>query len=151
MKTILVPIDFSVGSAKVVETASSLASALGSRVILVHVTEPEPQFVGFDAGPLAIAVNVNVNVANEIHAGQKRLDDLKPKFGAADVLTLDVEGSVPEKILGLAHEHAADLIVIGSHGHGALYHLLAGSVTSAVLKSAPCPVLVVPSGRLGTG
>jgi nucleotide-binding universal stress UspA family protein len=36
---------------------------------------------------------------------------------------------------------------MGSHGHGALYHLFVGSVTTAVLKEAPCPVLVVPSDR----
>jgi nucleotide-binding universal stress UspA family protein len=37
------------------------------------------------------------------------------------------------------------LIVIGSHGHGALYHLFAGDVASGILKDAKCPVLVVPS------
>jgi nucleotide-binding universal stress UspA family protein len=144
MKTILVPIDFSDVSGKVVETASSLAEALGSRVILVHVASAEPEFVGYDPGPLS----VRVAVAGDIHADQRRLEALKQKFGApAGVLALHVQGSIPEEILELAHEHAAGLIVMGSHGHGALYHLFVGSVTTAILKEAPCPVLVVPSDR----
>ena len=39
----------------------------------------------------------------------------------------------------------ADLIVLGSHHHGAIYNLLIGSVTSEILKQATCPVLVVPA------
>ena len=141
MKIILVPIDFSDVTGKVVDTAASLAGALGSRVILVHVAEPEPQFVGYDPGPLS----VRVAVAGDIHADQRRLEALKQKFGAADVVAFHVQGSIPDEILGLAREHGATLIVMGSHGHGALYHLLAGSVTTAILKEAPCPVLIVPS------
>ncbi|MEO8353471.1 MAG: universal stress protein, partial [Chthoniobacteraceae bacterium] len=42
-------------------------------------------------------------------------------------------------------EHGADMIVMGSHGHGSFYELLVGSVTSGVLRDARCPVLVVPA------
>ena len=38
-----------------------------------------------------------------------------------------------------------ELIVAGSHGHTALYELLVGSVTAAVIRKAPCPVLLIPS------
>jgi nucleotide-binding universal stress UspA family protein len=144
MKMIVVPVDFSDVSGKVAETASSLAQAFGSRVILVHVAEPEPQFVGYDPGPLS----VRVAVAADIHAEQERLDRLKEKFGSADLVALHVQGSIPDEILKLARDHDADLIVMGSHGHGALYQLFVGSVTTAVLKEAPCPVLVVPTDRL---
>lgn len=142
MKTILVPVDFSDVSSRVVETAAQLAEAFGSRVILVHVAEPEPQFVGYDPGPLS----VRVAVAGDIHADRRRLEALKEKFGKAEVLALQVQGAIPDEVLRLAREHGATLIVMGSHGHGALYHLLAGSVTSAILKEAGCPVMVVPSG-----
>src|SRR5271165_3741614 len=117
MKTILVPVDFSDVSAKVVETASLLARAFGSRVILVNVAEPEPEFVGYDPGPLT----VRVAVTRDIKAGQQRLEALKQQFEGIDVLALHVQGSIPEEILDLAREHEATLIVMGSHGHGALY------------------------------
>lgn len=141
MKTILVPIDFSDATDCVVDTAAAVAAAFGSRVILVHVAEPEPQFVGYDPGPMS----VRVSVARDIHADQQRLEAVKKKFGAADVLALQVQGSTPEEVLRIAKEQGASLIVIGSHGHGALYHLLVGSVTTGILKGAPCPVLIVPS------
>jgi nucleotide-binding universal stress UspA family protein len=143
MKTILVPVDFSDVSGKVVDTASLLARAFGSRVILVNVAEPEPEFVGYDPGPLT----VRVAVAHDMKADQQRLDALKQKLEGIDVLALHVQGSIPEEILDLAREHEATLIVMGSHGHGALYHLFVGSVAGAVLKDAHCPVLVVPSDR----
>jgi len=50
-----------------------------------------------------------------------------------------------DKILREAREQNAGLIVMGSHGHGALYELLIGSVTQGVMKSAQCPVVIVPS------
>lgn len=144
MKTILVPIDFSDVTGKVVEIAATLAGAFGSRVILVHVVELEPQFVGYDPGPMSV---VGVAVPGRVHNERRRLEALKSKFGTADLLTLVVEGSLPDEILNLAREHAATLIIMGSHGHGALYQLLCGSVATAVLKDAPCPVLIVPSER----
>jgi nucleotide-binding universal stress UspA family protein len=144
MKTILVPVDFSDVTEKVVDTAAAYAQAFGgSHVILVHVAEPEPQFVGYDPGPLS----VRVAVAADIHLDQHRLEALKQKFGATGVLALHVQGSIPDEILNLAREHEVSLIVMGAHGHGALYHLLVGSVASAVLKEATCPVLLVPSDR----
>jgi len=141
MKTILVPVDFSDVSDKVIDTAAALAQAFGSSVILVHVEEPEPQFVGYEPGPLS----VRVAVAGDIQANLRRLEVLKGRFGVESTLALTVQGSIPDEILALAREHQVTLIVIGSHGHGALYHLLAGSVTTAILKDAPCPVLVVPT------
>ena len=76
-----------------------------------------------------------------------RLQALKQKFAGDDVMALQVEGAIPDEILSLAREHEASLIVMGSHGHGALYRLLVGSVTNAVLKAGVCPVVVVPSKR----
>lgn len=140
MKTILVPVDFSDVTEKVVATATSLAGAFDSSVILVHVAEPEPQFVGYDPGPLGVRVSVPVDP----QVDQRRLEALKQKFDGANVLALNVEGSVPDEILDLALEHAATVIVMGSHGHGAFYNLFVGSVTQAVLKGAACPVLIVP-------
>ena len=49
----------------------------------------------------------------------------------------------------LARAGAASFVVMGSHGHGAMYDLLVGSTTQGVLRQAPCPVLVVPPARRG--
>ncbi|HEX8312533.1 MAG TPA: universal stress protein [Chthoniobacteraceae bacterium] len=142
MKTILVPVDFSDVTTAVLSAAQTLAQAFGSKIILLHVSEPEPDFVGFEPGPQT----VRMSVARDLHAEHRQLEELKQTL-LVDSLALHIQGPMAEKILLQAAEHSADLIVMGSHGHGALYELLVGSVTSSVLKSAACPVLVVPARR----
>ena len=145
MKTILVPIDFSDISTLVVDTARSMAQAFGARLVLLHVSEPEPDFIGFEPGPIA----VRATVARDFKAEHHNLETAKAAAaqGGLDVLALHIQGSLVEKILTSAETHAAELIVMGSHGHGALYELLVGSVTSGVLHGTKCPVLVVPARR----
>lgn len=55
------------------------------------------------------------------------------------------DGTVVEEILKTASEISANLIVMGTHGHGAVYNLLVGSVTEGILKSGRRPVLLVPA------
>ena len=63
----------------------------------------------------------------------------------AESTALFVQGSTAETIVRKATEIDADLIVVGSHGHGAMYQLLVGSVSEAVLRQSEIPVLVVPT------
>ena len=140
MKTILVPVDFSDTTPALIETVKKLTHAFGSRVVLLFVSEPEPDFVGFEPGPMT----VRQTVARDLKAEHQKVEDLKTSCGLPDVLALHIQGPAIEKILSVAAEQSADLIAMGSHGHGALYELLVGSVTAGVLKAARCPVLVVP-------
>lgn len=142
--TLLVPIDFSDVTPNVLDTARTLALALKSRVVLLHIAEPEPDFVGFEPGP----VSVRTSVAKEFHTQHKQLDEAKHGLTAAglDVTALHIQGSTVEKILHESVQQGADIIILGSHGHGALYKLLTGSVAAGVLKASKCPVLVVPAG-----
>jgi nucleotide-binding universal stress UspA family protein len=55
------------------------------------------------------------------------------------------EGAVVEEVLKTAREVSADLIVMGTHGHGSVYNLLVGSVTEGILKASERPVLLVPA------
>ena len=143
MKTILVPVDFSDTTKSLIETAKTFATTFGSRVVLLYVSEPEPDFVGFEPGPIA----VRQVVARDLNAEHAKVEALKASCGLPEVLALHIQGPAIEKILSVAAEQKADLIAMGSHGHGALYELLVGSVTAGVLKAAPCPVLVVPAGK----
>jgi nucleotide-binding universal stress UspA family protein len=63
--------------------------------------------------------------------------------------TVAVDGLVVEEICRKANEYDAQLIVVGSHGWGATRRFLSGSVSTGLVHSAPCPVLVVrPRGRI---
>ena len=143
MKTILVPVDFSDTTTAVIDMANKFAATFGSRVVLLHVSEPEPDFVGFEPGPMA----VRQTIARDLKAEHQKVEELKASCGIANVLALHIQGPAIEKILSTAADHGAELIVMGSHGHGALYELLVGSVTAGVLKGAKCPVLVVPVSK----
>jgi nucleotide-binding universal stress UspA family protein len=148
MKTIFVPVDFSDVTQQVLSVASSLAAAFQCRLVVIHVAEPEPDFVGFEPGP----PSVRVNVARDLKAERQRLETMKDRLVAEgrDTIALTIQGPAVETILREARDQGAGLIVMGSHGHGSLYELLIGSVTHGVMKNAHCPVVVVPA-KAGKG
>ncbi len=145
MKSILVPVDFSDATAGVLVTATQLAKAFNVRLVLLHVIEPEPDFVGFETVPPAI----HVNVPRDYERERQQLERLKVSAAQSglEVLAVHQHGTSARKILEEATVQDAGWIVMGSHGHGAIYELLVGSVTNGVLKDAQCPVVVVPTKK----
>ncbi len=151
MKRILVPVDFSGVTDAVVGAAAGLARAFQAELILLHVAKPEPEFMTYEPGP----PSVRSAVAREISEEHHRLHALARTLEAPGLrcTPLLIQGYTVEKILQEAGRLGSDLIVMGSHGHGALHHLLLGSVSEGVLRKADCPVLIVPApaarGRQG--
>ena len=145
MKTILAPIDFSSITRRVVAVAAAMAAGLGGRVVLLNVIQP-PVFVPEYAGRMP---NVGTLVDVAAKAARKRLERLSKTLGADGIVTevLQLAGFPAPTILEQVEMLPADYVVIGSHGHSALYEFVLGSTTSGVLKHAGCPVVVVPSSR----
>jgi nucleotide-binding universal stress UspA family protein len=143
MKTLLVCVDFSDVTDAVLAQACTLARAFDERVILLHVAATEPEFIGFSPGPESVRQVVAEGMWQE-HA---RAQELKVSLEAQglSVESLTVQGEVAEAILDHASRLEADMIVMGSHGHGALHNLLVGSACEHVLRKASCPVVVVPA------
>jgi len=142
MRNILVPIDFSAISAPVIETAKTLAECFSSRLWLIHVASPDPDFVGYDAGPQSVRDQVAEHLRGEHQQLQTAAAELRE--AGIDAKALLVQGPTAEKILSEAEAHAADLIVMGSHGRGAMHRALMGSVSERVLRKADCPVTILP-------
>jgi nucleotide-binding universal stress UspA family protein len=142
MKTILAPVDFSPVTGRVCETAVSLAKAMSGRVVLLHSVPPP--LIATDFGPMM------ENLAEIAAAGEKaaarQLRRLQKKLQRRLVVveTAPFYGNAVPHILAQANELGANFIVMGSHGHTALYDLLAGSTAHGVLRKAPCPVVIVP-------
>ena len=145
MRNILVAVDFSDVTPALVQVSGEIARAMGAELCLVHAAAPDPDFVGYEAGP----ESVRKNVARGIHGEHEAIRELENRLreGGLSVKSMLVRGPAAEKVLAESDRLKADLIVIGSHGHGALRHLLMGSVGEGVLRKARCPVLVVPSPR----
>ena len=143
MKTILVPVDFSRVTDAVVQEASSLARALPARVVLLTVIQPP--VIMSEYGALLGDV-VQITAAGEKNAA-RQLARLKEKLADTSVKTdtVQLNGLPIRLIVEQAKKLEADYIVMGSHGHTALYDLLVGSTTHGVLMRAACPVVIVPS------
>lgn len=142
---ILVAFDLSPISAPVLQTARTYAISSAANLWLIHVAEPDPDFIGFDAGP----ATVRHDMAGKFREAHRRLQQYAEEFREAgiNVTPLLVQGPIATTLLQEAERIQADMIIMGSHGHGAVYHLLVGNVTEDVLRKAKCPVLVVPTHR----
>ena len=163
MKRFLVAIDFSEVTPLVIHLARQLAKALAAEIHLVHVREitaaPMPGSLGYGlAGmpELAPMTGVTVPGFEPMPEAIAESEDEKARLArwekeiAQDGVTVTLHeptGAVAEEILKQADAINADLIVMGTHGHGAIYNLLVGSATKGVLKRATRPVLLVPSPR----
>lgn len=145
MKTILAAVDFSGVTDAVVAEAAALARATSGRVVLVSVVQP-PAIVS-EYAPLM------ENIATLQAAAEKtaitRLRGLQGELEAQQIAcdSVCLTGSPIGHLVEQARLAQADYIVMGSHGHTALYDLLVGSTTHGVLMRARCPVVIVPRER----
>ncbi len=145
MKTLLVAVDFSDASRQVISYAAGLASDLSARLILLHVVEPVASYVPVGAAMDVIETAPPQIMEEDLKAQEGHLRRLAE--GLPEVESLCIIGLAADEIVTQAAERGAAFIVLGSHGHGALYHLFAGSVVTGVLKRARTPVLIVPIGE----
>lgn len=139
---ILVAVDLSEASSRVVEAARRVATQSGAEVYLLHVAEPNPDFVGFDTGPDVVRSQVAEEYRREHRDVQKLAEGLRQAGITATALL--VQGPTVTTTLEQAEKLDAALIVVGSHGHGAIYDVLVGSYSAGILRKARVPVLVVP-------
>ncbi len=127
---LLIAVDGSTLAEHAAGRGADLAQKLGATAALVHVIDP-------DAGTVAGAPTTE-------HEGRQLLAGLTrgPVLDAAAAFV--VFGPPPTAIGDAAHQWQADLVVVGSHGRGRIQRMVLGSVADAVIRHAPCAVLVVP-------
>ncbi|NEO29116.1 MAG: universal stress protein [Symploca sp. SIO3C6] len=143
MRNLLVAIDFSETTTAVVAQAELLAEATKSKLWLIHIASPDPDFIGYKTGPQTERNFLARKFHNQHRQLQESAQKLRQK--GIDAVALMIQGPTVETILEQAHKLAADLIVVGSHGHRGLYKVLVGSVSEGILRQADCPVLIVPA------
>ena len=143
-KRFLVPIDFSEHSLDAVHAARELVLGLDAELTLIHVLAPDKArrsiAPGHSRPPPSQVMAADPSQGEALK--QVRQSLLSDMF---DVTLQLVSGEcAAEAIAEQAERMNADFIVMSTHGHSGLSHMLAGSVTEAVIRRAPCPVLVVP-------
>lgn len=142
---ILVAIDFSDPTDKILRVAHRLAHSLEGSVWLVHVAEPEPDFVGYEAGPDVVRNQVARKFRKEHRVMQDYAEAMREQ--GIDAKAMLIQGATVETLLEMATKQQSDLIVVGSHGRGMVAEMLLGSVSRGLIKSAMCPVTVVPVNK----
>lgn len=143
---VLVPVDFSDTQGRLLAAAESEAKIRGASLVLLHVIEPAAEVAGFETDPEMMRLRIGQDLEVEQRIESERIQELAKSVEARGVkCEASVKFGLPaDEIITAASECGADLLVMGSHGHGALYHLFTGSVVTGVLKRISRPVLVVP-------
>ncbi len=141
LTTIVVGVDLSVPSEQAVDRAAALAQLHGAKLVLVHGQA--------DDAPITHTDNAMVEQLGEVTAAVRAEEARRLGERVAQLASkgLNVElasrvGPPGEVVANVASELHAELIVVGTHGHTGISRFLLGSVATAVLRHAPCDVLV---------
>jgi universal stress protein A len=133
-KTILFPTDFSHASDAALAHAEALAKQQGARLSIVHVEEPPLAYGGGE-----LYYGIPEPSSERI---LEMLEDVTPADTSVPFTHRLTMGDPAGEVVRLAEEEQADMIVLGTHGRTGLTRLLMGSVAEAIVRHAPCPVLV---------
>jgi nucleotide-binding universal stress UspA family protein len=140
-KEIVMPTDFSEHSLRAVDYGVEIAERFSSHLTLIYVIEPLLQ-----AADLTWTT-VDFEELNKAHkqTAEKQLAQIVEERVSEETPcdTTILFGKPFVEILKFAKEENADLIVMATHGRGAISHLLMGSTAEKVVRKASCPVLTV--------
>ncbi len=138
---LLVAFDGSEGAQAALREAAALAREVGASVILVQVLNPmvdAADVVAPSREAAMLVVSERTRAALDALVRETSIDGT-----ATEVLELRHGEDISEALVRAAEDHEATMVVIGARRAGSIVGMILGSVTQAVLWSAPCPVLVV--------
>ncbi|HLJ09559.1 MAG TPA: universal stress protein [Planctomycetaceae bacterium] len=142
LKKILFPTDFSDGAKAAQEYAVALAEQFKSELHVLHVLADMVMMMPEPGSALALPPNYLVDLKTQAEQSLAGVLSGAGQTGLSVVRALRM-GSPFVEIVRYAKEADIDLVVLGTHGRGALMHILLGSVAERVVRKAQCPVLTV--------
>jgi len=141
IKKILVPIDFSDYSKSSLKYAVNYAKHFNASLILVYVVEPVIYPPDFSMGQIAIptpGLEMDKRASEELSKLAEK--EIPPGVSVKKIIKT---GKPFVEIIETAAEEDVDLIIIATHGHSGVEHILFGSTAEKVVRKAPCPVLTL--------
>lgn len=141
---ILVAVDGGEIASRAVATGADLAARLRGQLALVTVINPR-EAMAVEGGPPADEM---LRIMREEAEELLRVASMEASACPPSHRFVR-EGSPGPEVCASAREWGAEMIVVGTHGRGGLSRLLMGSTAEAVVRHAPCPVLVVPASSRG--
>lgn len=158
MKKLLAAIDFSKTTDAVLEQASALAKALGAKLWVLHVASNETQAIAYetsqysDYSPDFVSMPGDVQLARNLSAEELKREhnellaiSSSLRKNGVDAQSVLLKGDAAKLIIEKANDLGAEIILLGSHGHGLFHKALLGSVSESVMRHAACNVMVVPT------
>ncbi len=142
LKNIMVAVDFNDSIGELMVYAESLAQKFQSKIWVLHVADPEPDFVGYEPGPQYIR-DIKAEEYREEH---RNLQEICKNFLGDEINSeaLLIQGSTVETVMAEAQKLNIDLLIVGTHKHSFLHNLLQESISMELLKKAEIPMLTIP-------
>jgi len=141
LKNILVATDFSAPSVVALNYGRDMARAFGARLHVLHVVDDVLMHYSLEGGLIGEDLQKDLEKAAWRDLENQITDDDRRTLAVTPVVQANVGAA--SGIVEYAKNNAIDLIITGTHGRGAVTHLLMGSVAERVVRIAPCPVLTV--------
>lgn len=149
LTTIVAGADLSVPSEQAVERAAALAALHRAKLIIVHAVAEAAPLAHLNNDVLQQLTEVSAAIQAQVAAMfSERLTALRAR--GLDVELISPIGPPGEQVAQIAKDQRADLIVVGTHGSTGISRFLLGSVATAILRHAPCDVLVCRGGMNST-
>ena len=142
MKNILVSIDFDIKTTLLIDKAYELAKAFDSKIWLIHIAAPDPDFVGYQVGPQYI----RDSRAHELREEHRQLQEFTKELANKNINAegLLIQGATIEMIIQESKKLNIDLIITGHHKHNFLYKAFVSSVTREIIELSKIPILIIP-------
>ena len=137
IKKILVPVDFSENSKKILGSAGDIAGQFGASLSVVFVVQSFDDYSGFFVPHMPVAQFEE----EMVQGAEKKMESFLADQEGIEAKVL--VGDVAEEVVRHAKETEVDMIIMGTHGYKGLEKVMFGSVAEKVVKTAPCPVLTI--------
>ena len=147
-KKILLPVDLSESSEKIVPYVRTVAIKFNSEIHFLFVARVFDYLSGiYVPVPSITAIEKDI-----IDGAEKRMDEFVEQYfnDYPDTVTAVVPGDASDKIIGYITSNEIDLVIMGTHGRKGLDKIIFGSVAERVVKTAPVPVMVVNPHKTGS-
>ena len=141
LKNILVATDFGESAAVAMAYGRDLARTFNARLHVAHMVEDIMLRYSPEVGFAVPEMQRDLEAAARRDLDTLITDDDRKTLAVVPVV--QTCASIPAAIVDYAKSNAIDLIITGTHGRGAVKHLLMGSVAERVVRTGPCPVLTV--------
>jgi len=142
MKNLLVAVDLKSTDQTLLEQAAILADKFNSKIWLIHIADPDPDFVGYGIGPKYIRDFRADELRHDHVLLQSHVEDLRDKSIEAEGLL--IQGPTVEMIFEEVEKLQIDILILGSHKHSFLYQAFIGHTAVKIIGNISIPIFIVP-------